>query len=699
MRRMYGTDTSRGSRQTRLVSLWTVLALAGASVVPAGAQPTLGTPSVSGDQLIFLFDARPSRVTFLSVANVSDETVHVDVALYTADLTTRLVGETVSLAGAANTVIDPTSFGGGAAGGNAGLAILTPVLGPQDTTPVVPPEPLVGGFTFANVSLASGFGQNPFARAAVRVASAESVTPGTVVDGIDVLYERFAPGILTIPAYFDPATLAPPEDDGNRILIAAFADQYAGGFGVSPVQTQAAVTFFNNVGERIAENSVSVDGVFFSNLQAVAGGAMIDGSSGKVFFEFDAGGGNVFGLFSQSIGTFAAGQRMPAAAEVPVGLDPPPQPTPEPTPIGPFDRNVLLGQFADELVLPALRDFATQAESLAAAARAHAAGPSDATRAAAQTAWRAAMDGFQRLEPMQFGPGGSPSMFLGGQGIRDEIYSWPTVNRCAVDQTTVDDDFRSPNFFQSELVNVYGLDALEVLLFREGSENECTARIDINRDGTWNALVASGGLAQRQADYAVVVAEGVAQEAARLRDAWEPSGGDFASNLRNAGGGGSVYGSAKEALDEVFAAFFFVDTEYKDQKLAVPAGISPLCFDAVCPDDVELPFSRASKSALLANLDGLAGIFAGQGTSGQGFAWYLRDMGATALADRMSNQLAMARAAVEAIPGSVSDALLSDPAAVIDAYTQVQIFTTDLKSEFVTVLNLTIPQEGAGDND
>ena len=445
---------------------------------------------------------------------------------------------------------------------------------------------------------------------------------------------------------------------------------------------------------RIAENSISIDGVLFSDLQSASGGAAIEGSSGKVFFAVNAQGGNVFGLFSQSIGTFAAGQRMPAVEEVPVGVDPP-----APPPSGPFSRNALLGQFADELVLPAVRDFASQAQALSSAVGAHARGPNDSTRTAAQAAWSAAMETFQRLEPMQFGPAGSASMFMGGQGIRDEIYSWPITNYCAVDQKTVDDDFRNPKFFESGLVNVYGLDALEVLLFRTGESNECDPRVDINRDGTWSALVGAGGLQQRQADYALVLAQGISQQANRLRDAWEPSGGNFAADVRNAGIGGSVYGSAKEALDEVFAAFFFMDTDLKDGKLAVPAGISPECGSPACPEDVELPFSRESKRALLANLDGASGIFAGEGTAGQGFAWYLRDMGATVLADRMTSQLVRARGSVQAIPGRLSDALSTAPGVANDAHTQIQIFTTDLKSEFVSVLNLTIPLEGAGDND
>ena len=145
-------------------------------------------------------------------------------------------------------MIDPSAFGGGGAAGTAGLAVVTPVVSSDDLTPVVPSQPIVGGFTFANLQLSSGFGQNPFARSAVGAGSGAPAAPGTQVDGVSVVYERFDPGILNIPVYFDPATLAPPANDGNRILIAAFADRYDGAFSIAPVSTQAAVTFFRQRG-------------------------------------------------------------------------------------------------------------------------------------------------------------------------------------------------------------------------------------------------------------------------------------------------------------------------------------------------------------------------------------------------------------------------------------------------------------------
>lgn len=331
---MIVTMVMRGVRRASGVAALAALSLAAVFGVPTADGQTIGTPDVSGDQLIFLYDARTDRVAFLSVANPSDDTIFLDVALYNADLSAEIAGQTVSLEGAANIVIDPTSFAGGGANGNAGLAVITPVISMDDLTPIVPPERIVGGFTLANLQLSSGFGQNPFARLAVD-GSGSPAAAGTTVNGTTVAYERFDPGILTIPVYFDPATLAPPENDGNRVLLAAFADDYDGAYGLSAVSTSAAVTFLNSSGERIVSaNSVPISGVLLSNLQSVAGGADIDGASGKVFFEVSANGGNVFGLFSQSIGTFAAGQRMPAAEEVPMGVEPTMVPTPTPTPTG-----------------------------------------------------------------------------------------------------------------------------------------------------------------------------------------------------------------------------------------------------------------------------------------------------------------------------------------------------------------------------
>jgi hypothetical protein len=291
---------------------------------------TIGVPDVSGDQLLFVYDARTSRVPFLTVANPSDDTVFIDVAFYSQTLGERLGGGVIELGSAANRVIDPTSDFGGVANGNAGLAVFTPVVSASDLTPVVPGEPIVGGFTLANTQLGSGFGENPFGRVAVTGSGARAAA-GATVDGSTVSYERIAPEILVVPVYFNPQTLAPPDNDGNRVVLVTFDDQYGTPFEVLGRSDSANARFFDGSGFPVADTTVTVDGVLLSNLQAIAGGAEVLNSSGKVFFDVDPGDGNYFGLFSQSLGTFASGQRLPEAFTIPVGTTATPTPTPLPS--------------------------------------------------------------------------------------------------------------------------------------------------------------------------------------------------------------------------------------------------------------------------------------------------------------------------------------------------------------------------------
>ncbi|HYD47003.1 MAG TPA: imelysin family protein [Terriglobales bacterium] len=373
-------------------------------------------------------------------------------------------------------------------------------------------------------------------------------------------------------------------------------------------------------------------------------------------------------------------------------------------PSGPteFDRNALLRTFSDRTVLPALRTFANDSAALAAATAAWqtaaAAGGGTAEREAAQAAWRQAMQSWQAIEVLQIGPAGPINMTMGGQGVRDEIYSWPTVNPCRVDQETVSRDYLSPDFFTRELVNTRGLDALEYLLFDQDQTNACASAVDINASGSWAALVNSGEVNLRRAEYAASAAADVQRRAVELRDAWEPAGGNFAGQLANAGRSGSIYDSAQEAIDEVFAAIFYVELIVKDRKLALPAGLDPDCMANACPELAESRFADASREQILRNLQTAQRIFLGD-AAGVGFDDFLRARGAGELAEEMIADFEAAIAAVEAIPGTFSAALANDVDSVRNAYIALKELTDDLKADLVTVLNLTIPQEGAGDND
>ncbi|MDD9968032.1 MAG: imelysin family protein [Myxococcales bacterium] len=362
-------------------------------------------------------------------------------------------------------------------------------------------------------------------------------------------------------------------------------------------------------------------------------------------------------------------------------------------------RGALLRSVTTRVVLPALRDFAEQAQGLHQATKALVESGNDGTaRDAARAAFVTAMDTWQSLEMLQVGPAGVPGIVMGGEGLRDEIYSWPTASACRVDQEVVANGVWSDDFFERTLVNAYGLDALEYLLFVDGGGNDCPTTLSINSEGQW-AMLASGDVAARRAAYAEAVAGRLLADARALRDAWEPREGDFAGRLE---AGRDPYASGQEALDGLFAAMFYVDQQVKDRKLAGPAGISGRCSRTICPQDRESLWANRSKEYVAANLRALRALYTGGPEHDErsfGFDRLLEEMGAGELGSELRDGIDRAIEAVEALDGSLVDALDRDPASVEAAHAAVKGVTDLFKSQFVTVLNLRVPREGAGDND
>lgn len=362
-----------------------------------------------------------------------------------------------------------------------------------------------------------------------------------------------------------------------------------------------------------------------------------------------------------------------------------------------------MASLGEQVVLPALREVRAAAEELKGKTAAHlaAGGISSAEHEAARTAWKKVMTAVQRAEVMQVGPAAT-SMRTGGLALRDELYSWPdAVNPCRVDQELVANQFRTPGFFGTVLVSAYGLDALEYLLFVDGPNNTCPSQATINTQGSW-ATIGATELARRRADYADAVAERVATDAARLVEAWEPSGGDFLGELQRAGQAGASFSSAQMAVDDFFAAMLYLDLFAKDRKLAEPAGISPLCGAPFCPQKAESRFARHSKENLHANLSGFQALLLGNAPDEPervGFDDFLTARGAPELATQLAEETTSALLAVDALAPSLEEALVSDLPLVQTAHTAVKRLTDLLKSQFVTVLNLQVPDEGASDND
>jgi uncharacterized protein len=362
-----------------------------------------------------------------------------------------------------------------------------------------------------------------------------------------------------------------------------------------------------------------------------------------------------------------------------------------------FDRSALLGHLANQVLSPLQTRFAGEAARVAPAIAAHCdaldQGQGDATLAPARAAWASAMDAWQAAEALLVGPAA-----MDGRAVRDRIYGWPLLSTCGVDRDTAS-RFADPASYDlsTRLINVRSLAAVEYLLYAGQAAHTCATALP-----GWDALGAD--LPRARCRLALALATDVAASAAALATAWRQDGGDYAGELARAGQPGSPIASAHDAVNRISDALFYVDRMVKDMKLGEAAGIAiNACgtVSAPCEREVELRFADRATIAIRANLGTLRAVFTGTiaGAPGPGFDDFLTAVGHPAVAERMVGKLDAAIAAVAALPDSFLAALARDYDQVVVSYRAVDLFTDDLKSQFLTLLALDIPDDVAADND
>jgi predicted lipoprotein len=384
-------------------------------------------------------------------------------------------------------------------------------------------------------------------------------------------------------------------------------------------------------------------------------------------------------------------------------LDAGPRPTRDgaaEAPVGAFTQPALLKSIGD-CALERYRRFVPLVTTLRDATRAYAETLSPDALAGAQGAWRAADSSWQELELFRFGPAGS-SALPGGQDVRNNVYFFPDLNNCQVDQGLVSKAYTMGASALS--VSGKGLGALEYLLFYSGTSNSCPQGTMINTASSgggspWQA--SEPELTRRRADYAAVLAEDLILQAERLVAGWDPAQGNFLGQFASAGSGSTLFARSYDAFNVVDDAMWYLDVEVKDYKVAIPAGISPVCVPGPCPQSVESRFSLMSNANLRANISGFRLLFNGCGSdyTGLGFDDWLRTIGRADLADSMTNALIDADNAVAAMPLPLEQMLTTGVEQVDQVHAAIQAVTTLFKADFTSALNLQRPAVNEGDND
>jgi predicted lipoprotein len=376
---------------------------------------------------------------------------------------------------------------------------------------------------------------------------------------------------------------------------------------------------------------------------------------------------------------------------------------PRPDPGEALQRSALTA-FDTAVARPTLERALDEATALRVAVEAlQQAAPADEAQArgTAHRRFESAFLAWQRGELLQLGPLGAATRVTLGEGLRDEIYSWPTTNLCRLDAALVSGPVPDETALSAALPTSKGFVVLEELLFNTSTTNACPPNATINTDGSWAAFAMTPRLQERRGLFAVAVARHLEVTLRRAKDRWSGTGG-FGDRLVQAGTMGSPWRTAKDGLDDVFAGLFAVDRQVKDLKLGGPAGITPACMAVSCPELAEAPRSGLSIKALTENLAALRAGFTGHfdvASQAPGFDDLLVERGAQALRDDMVGRLDECQRLARAQSRSVQQLAVEDLDALQGLHACVKGFTDLLKSQFVTTLSLRVPKEGAGDND
>jgi uncharacterized protein len=369
---------------------------------------------------------------------------------------------------------------------------------------------------------------------------------------------------------------------------------------------------------------------------------------------------------------------------------------PDAAPPDAFDRSALLAHLGNRLLLPIQTAAAAKAAALPVAIDAHCdaldAGAPGTTLDAARGAWVETMDAWQRAEAVLIGPAA-----MNNKTLRSYIYAWPSISTCEIDRDTAS-RFADPSSYDvnTKLIRVRSLTAIEYLLYPPSATHSC-----ITDPPGWSALGAD--VPRARCRLAEAIAVDVAAKTAIVEMGWKPDGGDYIGELLRAGQSGSSFATAHQAVNLVVGGMFYVDYVVKDMKIAEPAGIADNACGAVgtpCLQELELRFSDRATMALRTNLATLREAFTGTTTTdGPAFDDFLRALGHGDVADRMMASLDAAIAAAAQLPDSFVNALTSDHEKIVATHSAVTTFTTDLKSQFLTLLALELPDDVPADND
>ena len=195
-----------------------------------------------------------------------------------------------------------------------------------------------------------------------------------------------------------------------------------------------------------------------------------------------------------------------------------------------------------------------------------------------------------------------------------------------------------------------------------------------------NGNKAAVDLTNREIEYLKAATENLESQTQDLYYGWLASEGNFAANFIKAGTSESIYKSQKGALQEIVEGLTIIADEVANGKIEEPLNGNA---GSAKPEAEESRFSNNSKLDFANNIRSIQNIYLGDfnGTSGKGLTDVVLLTNAS-LDTSMKSAITNAISAIEAIPGTFTDAIENNRDAVQNAQTKV----AELKALLETTL-------------
>ena len=330
----------------------------------------------------------------------------------------------------------------------------------------------------------------------------------------------------------------------------------------------------------------------------------------------------------------------------------------------------------------------------------------------AQQDWLSMMAQWQQIELHQVGPVATNAVAL-----RARIHSYGStsgLDTCMVDRNVVRAGDEGFSISQWQYP-ARGLEAIEYLLFNDDLSFTCTSIEE--QTPVWQEMSEQEQRLAR-CEYMLLTAEDISSAATMITESWSGSEGFRAkfTGIEN----------VSEQLQALSDGLFYLEKTTKDIKLGITTGIkgagtgTDFCETVACPERVESPFSHSSLKNIRNNLVGFWAIYTGG--NGLGFDDLIQAKGLSSVNVGFGNEV---QSAIDFIDSMLANdlQLYAQTQAILEnnhqsecansqgsdslettytacaLHTKLKLISDRLRTDFITAVNVSLPQSAQSDGD